>query len=327
MNFGEMQRDFDRIQRTLQDATFNDYRDVWLNQAWKRISEMFLVPNLLRTEYIDSVLGQQTYTLPYDYNGSELFLYFMERSGGTALRLDPVTEDVLALMYEKRSGTYGPVRYYDQTGNVGNDVETCAACTLVNGSKTVLTANADITNIDYWVRFNPWTVSSITVNPGEYGYKITGATAGVSYTLDRPYRGPNSLNSSTGVTTATSMAIGPAEQSQFIVYGIPQQSLANSFTLRYYAKPQRLVSVTDVPEFPSAGEAIVLMAIALGYDFLCNIQQSQVWQNKALERLISLQRRKEVSRVLVSDLTIGSVSGRKTGARSVDLGRRHGYGY
>lgn len=321
MNFNEMQRDFDRIQRTIQDTTFSDYRDVWLNQAWKRISEMFLIPNLIRNVTWDSVASQQSYLLPYDYNGSELYLYFMEKTGGTSLRLDPVDESVLALMYEKRSGTYGPVRYYDQTGNVGTDLATRAACTVVNQSTTVLTANAVATDIGYWVRFDPWVAASITVNPGEYAYKITACTAGVSYTLDRPYRG-----TATSTVTCT-MRVRPAEQSQVIIYGIPQSAIVDAFKLKYYAKPQRMQSSSDVPEFPSAGEAIIYMAISLGFDFLTNTQQSQVWQNKALERLISLQRRKEVSKTLISDLTIGSVSGRKTGARSVDLGRRHSFGY
>lgn len=321
MNFGEMQRDFDRIQRTLQDTTFSDYRDVWLNQAWKRISEMFCIPNLIRSITFDSVNQQQKYLFPYDYNGTEVFLYYKEKTGGTSRRLDPVTEDVLAAMYEKRSGAYGPVWYYDMCGNVGTDLASRSACTVTNGSTIVTTANANVLDIGYWVRFDPWVASSITVNPGEYGYQIITAVAGVSYTLDRPYRGPSTT------TTTTAMRVRPAEQSQFITYGIPQADVDDAFSLRYYAKPQRMQSSSDVPEFPSAGEAIIYMAIALGFDFLTNVQQSQVWQNKALERLISLQRRREVARTLNTDLTIGSVTGRKTGARSVDLGRRYGYGY
>jgi hypothetical protein len=324
MNFFDMKLQFDRIQRTLQDAVFAEYRDDFLNQAYEKIAEMFVIPALIRTTTFDSVANQADYCMPYDYNGAEMFLYFKDSSSVTAKRLDPIPEDVLAMMYEYRSSNKGPVWYYDLRGAVGSDYAVRAACGLTNNSATVTCATAAALDVNHWVRFDTFTDTvtpnpdgTTTKNPGDYGYLITAVTVGVSYTLDRVYRGPSTP---AGGTTGR---LRPAEQMQFITYGIPTVATTNAFTLRYPARPRRLYNNDDVPEMSNLGLAIVYMAVSMGYDYLHLNDQAKVWFGRAASSIGNLQRRREYSKTLVTDLTIGSVSGRKTGARSVDLSRKY----
>jgi len=316
MNFYDMRQEFDRIQRTLEDADFQAYRDDYLNQSWLRLTQMFVMPSLIRTVTFDSVADQDTYQFPYDYNGTEVFLWYKNSTSGTYRRLDPVKEDVLGLMYERRSGNMGVELYYDWTAPVGSDYAV-RSCILVNNSATVLCAAAAAADVDRWIRFDPWTVGDTTYSPGDYGYYISTVTAGVSYTLDRTYRGPSGT---------TNGRVRPAEQQQFVMYGNPSSAITDAFKLRYYAQPRRLYNDTDVPEWPSMGMPIVQYAVSIAYDYLHASESAKVWYGRMMGAVTGLQRRIERSQTLVTDLTIGSVSGRKTGARSVDTGRRFSYG-
>lgn len=303
MNFYDMKTQFDRVMRTLTDATFNDYRDDYLNLAWDKITEGFIIPSLKRTVTFDSVANQAKYLFPYDYNGAEAFLWYNIATSGTPLRLDPVNEETLGLMYERRSANMGQVRYYDWCNNVGSDLAQ-RSCTLVNGSATVACATAAAGDVDNWIRFDPFTSAGTDYNPGDYGYFISAVTPGVSYTLSTAYRGP------AGVTTGR---VRPAEQQQFITYGIPTATTADAFKLVYYAKPMRLYNDADVPEWPSLGLGIVYMALSVGYDFMCFNEQARIWYGRAMNTISNLEKRRNYSQALVSDLTIGSVNGRKTG--------------
>lgn len=320
MNLAEMNLEFDEVMRTLTDTNFLAQKNDYINASWKHISEMFVIPALKKTVAIPSVANQQYYAFPYDYNGTEVYLYYRNVTGGTPRRLDPVTEEVLALMYERRTGNMGPEWYYDWSGPVGTDYAS-RACALTNNSKTVLCTAAAAGDLNYWVRFDPWTDTSVsptvTQNPGDYGYYISAVTAGVSYTLDRFYRGP-----STSGTDTSNGRVGPAEQQRFKLYGIPNSAVADAFDLRYYSLPQRLYNDADVPEWPSVAIGIVYFAISIAHDYLHNAEYAKVWYGRAMSRITGLQRRRDRTATLVSDLTIGSVSGRRTGARSVDLGRQ-----
>lgn len=317
MNLSEMRLEFDEVMRTLMDTDFLDQRDRYINAAWRHISEMYDIPSLVKTLTFDSVANQKTYALPYDYNGTELFLWYKSTSSSTPRRLDPVKEDVLALMYERRSGNMGPEWYYDWTGPVGSDYAV-RAVTLANNSTTVACAAAAAGDVDRWVRFDPWDAtvngSTVTYNPGDYGYYISAVTPGVSYTLSLPYRGP---------AGSTNARVTPAETQQIILYGIPNSSTTDAFTLRYYSQPARLYNDTDVPEYPSMGVAVVYMAISIANDYLRNNDYAKVWWGRAMGRITGLRTRREATATLVSDLTVGSVSGRITGARSVDMGRHY----
>jgi hypothetical protein len=315
MNFHDMRTEFDRIQRTLEDVDFREYRDDYLNQSWLRLTQMFVMPSLIKTVLIDSVASQDTYQFPYDYNGTEIFLWYKNTTSGTYRRLDPVKEDVLALMYERRSWNMGVEMYYDWTAPVGSDYAV-RSCVLVNNSATVLCATAAAADVDKWIRFDPFTVGTVTYSPGDYGYYISTVTAGVSYTLDRTYRGP---------AGTTNGRVRPSEQQQFILYGNPSSAVDDAFKLRYYAQPKRLFNDADVPEWPSMGMPIVQFAVSIAYDYLHASESAKVWYGRMMGAVQGLQRRIERSSTLVTDLTIGSVSGRKTGARSVDTGRRFSY--
>ena len=318
MNLAEMNLEFDEVMRTLTDTNFLVQKNNYINASWRHISEMFEIPSLKRTIIFPSVANQQFYAFPYDYNGTDVYLWYRNIQGGTPRRLDPVTEEVLALMYERRTGNMGPEWYYDWSGPVGSDYAV-RACQLTNNSKTVLCATAAAADLNLWVRFDPWTdtASSTTFNPGDYGYYISAVVVGTSYTLDRVYRGPSTV----GTDTANGR-ITPSETQQFTMYGIPNSAVTNAFTLRYYAQPQRLYNDADVPEWPSLGIGIVYLAISIAHDYLRNADYAKVWYGRALSRITGLQRRKDRTATLVSDLTVGSVSGRQTGARSIDLGRR-----
>lgn len=302
MNFYEMRDEFDLVNRTLHESDFDTFRDRWLNLGWRSLSETFVIPALLRNASIDSVAQQAVYPLPYDYNGTEVSLVY------DGIRLDPYPEQELALNYERRSGL-GRVQYYDWTNSLGEDYSKVTNCTLVNGSKTVLCVGAAAAHDEMWVRFDPDTSGAAVLDPGDYGYRIASVTVGVSYTLDREYRGP--------AGTAFTARVRPGETQQFIAYGKPTSTTAAAFTLKYYAAPRRLFNDADVPEWPSMGQPIVYMAVSIGLDYLQHSDLAKVWWGRAMNKVTGLQRRREHSRVLVTDLTIGSMVGRKTGPYGV----------
>ncbi|MEM4720691.1 MAG: hypothetical protein QXT73_01340 [Candidatus Methanomethylicaceae archaeon] len=304
MNFYEMRQEFDRIFRSSSDETFTDYRDQWLNRAWRILASLYTFPALKRTEFLDSKEGVQVYPLPLDYDGIEAMLWYKPNTSAAYYRLDPATEEVLALAYERRSGSMGPVKYYDITEPVGTDTYVLSGCGLTNNSATVTCTSAEDAHEGLWVVFAP-TVDEegVTRNPGDYAYKITGVSAGVSFTLDRAYRGPS------GIFTAR---VKPSEQQQFIVYGVPTADIEDAFQLRYYAVPRRLYNDSDTPEWPNVGEAIVYMALSIAYDFLHDREASTTWFGRAMSRLTSLQRRRESTKTLVTDLLIGSAASRST---------------
>ena len=314
MNLYQIRIEFDRIMRSLGDGTFDDWRDDWINLAWLKLSTMFVVPALERSVTIDSVADQQVYLLPYDFNDAEVRLWFKESATNNYKRLDPVPEEILGLAYERRSSNMGPVEYYGVTHNVGSDYAS-RTCTLTNNSATVACAAADAGDAGYWIRFDPFTSGSDTVDPGDYGYRITSVDAGVSYTIDRAYRGP--AGSATG-------RLRPAEQGQFITYGIPSAAVTDAFSLKYYGKPRRLFNDADVPEWPNASISIAYMAVSVAMDYLMHYDGAKVWFGRAASHIGNLQKRKEYRNVLISDLTVGSISGRKTGMRPVMLGRAMG---
>ncbi|MFA5936543.1 MAG: hypothetical protein WC822_01550 [Candidatus Paceibacterota bacterium] len=301
MNFYEMRREFDRISRSIGDTTFDDYRDDWLNFAWEKLSEMFVIPSLKRTITFDAVENQQRYDLPYDYNGTEVSI--MYDSGSNPKRLDPVDEAIMQLIYERRSGAMGPVEFYDLSKIAEADVAS-RSCTPTNNSKTVLCAAALATDAEYWIRFDPVTSGGAVINPGDYGFLISSVTAGVSYTLDREYRGP------AGTFTGR---VRPSETQQFKVYGIPDENITDAFTMTYYARPRRLYNDADVPEWPQMGLAIAYMAISIGYDYTQDEPAAKVWFGRAASKVSNLKNRINFKATLVTDLTVGSVSGRRTG--------------
>jgi hypothetical protein len=314
MNLAEMNLEFDEVMRTLTDTNFTDQKNRYINASWRHVSEMFEIPSLKKTATIASVANQQYYPFPYDYNGTDVYLWYRSTTGGTPRRLDPVTEEVLALMYERRTGNMGPEWYYDWSGPTGVD-GSLRNCTPGNGMTVIPCSDCVAADVNQWLRIDPWVDTTVLCNPGDYGYYITGVTPGVAYTIDRTYRGPSANIAAQGRVT-------PAETQQFKMYGIPNSAVANAFELRYYAQPQRLYNDADVPEWPSIGIGIVYLAISIAHDYLRNADYAKLWYGRAMSRITGLQRRKERTATLVSDLTVGSVSGRQTGARSVDLGRR-----
>ena len=309
MNLYTMRNEFGKLHRTNEDSAFEAYRDGWLNNSWLRVSEMFVIPALRRDAAIDSVVSQSDYLFPYDYGGTEVTLKYKTLTTGSSKRLDPVDRATLELMFERRSGTMGSVLYYDATACVGSDL-LVTACTLVNGSATVVCAGALAIHVGHWVRFDPVTVGTVTTDPGDYGYRVLSAVVGVSLTLDRVYRGPS---------VVTVVRVRPAEQQQFKVFGTPTVAITGAFSLTYYSKPRRLYNDADVPEWPSAGWAVVHLAVAMGYDYLHDSSNAAVWFGRAMSTLTSIQRRQKYSQTLVSDLHIGSVTGRQTGPRPVFL--------
>jgi hypothetical protein len=312
MNLHSIRTEFDRIMRSLGDSTFEDWRDSWINLAWLKLSAMFVIPSLVREITIDSVADQNLYLLPYDFNDAEIHLWFKDSDGTSYKRLDPVQEDVLSLAYERRTGSRGVVQYYDVSQNIGSDLAV-RTCDLVNGSATVACVDAENADVGYWIRFDPFVVVTDTVDPGDYGYEIVEAEAGVSLTLDRTYRGDDG----TGVVGR----VRPAEQQQFITYGIPNADVTDAFKLKYYSKPRRLYNPADVLEWPNAGIAVAHMAVSIAMDYLMHYDNAKVWFGRAMSHINNLHNRQGHRKTLVSDLTVGTVSRRKTGIRSVGLGR------
>ena len=263
------------------------------------------------------------FCLPYDYNGTEIGLKYGTR------RLDPVPDETLRLKYERRSGNLGMVRFYDWSGVIGSDLIQVSNVVLTNGMKAVQTVSTDATlSENYWVRFDPYHDPSAPVkdnndyvDPGEYGYQIEAGSfvPGVGFNFMTEYRGPSG---------SFTMRVRPSETQQFIVYGIPPATDASAFSLRYSAKPKRLYNDSDVPELPNMGEAIAYMAGSVALEWHHNMETARQFWGRAMSRAEGLQKRRNKSQTLVSDLTIGSVSGRQTGVRGIFItrGSRSGVG-
>ena len=300
MNLFAIRQQFDRKMRTYQEEDLESYRDDWINDAWEQLSEAFIIPSLNRTITFSSVADQAVYQFPYDYNGTEVSLKFGDR------RLDPVPEEVLDLNYEYRSND-SYVQYYDWSDIADSPLASVSDCALVNQSDTVLCPSAAASHVGEWIRFDPLNTSGNFTDPGDYGYQVASVEVGVSYTLDRPYRGPS--------VTCTGL-VRPPETQSFIVYGTPSD--VDTFTLKYSAKPKRLYNPEDVPEWPNCGMSIALMAVSIGMDYLFQADAAKAWWGRAMRRVRNLQTRRKSSQTrLVHDLTIGSVSGRRTGVRGV----------
>jgi hypothetical protein len=301
MNLFGIRQQFDRKMRTYQEEDLEGYRDDWINDAWEQLAQTFIIPSLNRTLTFPSVSGQAVYPFPYDYNGTEISLKYGSR------RLDPVPEEVLDLNYEYRSND-SYVQYYDWSDIVSSPLASVSDCVLVNESTTVLCPSAADSHVGEWIRFDPSNESGSFIDPGDYGYQIASASAGVSFTLAQAYRGPS---------CTTVGHVRPAETQSFIVYGIPDE--IETFTLKYSAKPRRLYNPEDVPEWPDCGMAIALMAVSIGMDYLFQADAARMWWGRAMTRVRNLQMRRKSSQTrLVHDLTIGSVSGRRTGVRGVN---------
>ena len=69
------------------------------------------------------------------------------------------------------------------------------------------------------------------------------------------------------------------------------------------------------------GIAIVQLALSVAYDYIEADVPAKMWFGRAMSKIQGLKRRREFSQTLVTDLTIGSVSGRKTGIRGIYTGR------
>jgi len=307
--------------RTSGYEEFNAYQDSWINKAWKRLSELFVVPALNQTSIFDSVADQQYYLLPYDYNGTEVGLKYLNR------RLDPIADETLRLKYERRTGNMGRVDFYDWSGVIGENLFSIAECILTNESAVVLCASTDVRlDTALWVRFDPYVDANNAdreddidnmVNPGDYGYLIDAGNfvSGASFRLTTPYRGPSGIQ--------FTCRVRPAEQQQFLVYGVPAAAGVGAFDLRYAAKPRRLYNNKDVPEWPDMSEAISYMAISVAMEWHNHLELSKSFWGKAMQRVQGLKQRRNKSKSLVSDVTIGSVTGRHTGIRGVMTGERY----
>lgn len=309
MNLYEMRREFDMMCRSSGIQGLEDMRDHWINMGWEKISELFMIPSLVKTTTLASVANQQHYAFPYDYNGTEVALTYLTR------RLDPVRDEALKLRFENLSGNMGPVRYYDWSGAFGEDLLVITGCTLTNGSVEVemSSANALLSNA-HWVRFDPYEDETNAdadfqdmVNPGDYGYQISAGSfvSGDHFNLTLPYRGPSG--------DSFTCRVRPAEQQRFKVYGIPSASEDDAFTLLYAAKPRRLFSNQDVPEWPNMGLSIIYMAISVGLEWHHHMDLASTFWGRAMQTIKGLERRRNRSSTLTSDLTIGTLSGRRTG--------------
>jgi hypothetical protein len=215
------------------------------------------------------------------------------------------------------------VQFYDWTGNVGADLIQVPDVILQSGNKHVQTTSTDsILALDHWVRFDPYHDSTNAdkdlndmVDPGDYGYQVQPGTfvPGVGFDLMTEYRGPSGDH--------FTMRVRPAETQQFLTYGIPPTTDSTAFTLRYSSKPKRLYLDSDVPEWPNMGEAIAYMAGSLALEWHHNMDVARAFWGRAMSRVQGLERRRNKSQILVSDLTIGSVVGRQIGVRGIFITR------
>lgn len=314
MNLHELRREFDAQVRSGGLDEMEDLRDKWINHGWKKLSEAFVIPSLKRAVDFDSVGDVAIYHLPYDYGGTEVSLAYQGR------RLDPVPEETLRLAFERRSGNMGSVRYYDLSGIGESDLLLVPNCTLTNRSPQVLTTSANaLLASPYWVRFDPYVDAEADnkdtdgmVDPGDFGFQIVEGSfvSGTNVNLDRAYRGPGG--------TKFTMRVQPAEQPVVRVYGIPASSVADGFHLVYYARPRKLYNPEDVPEWPISGLAIVYMAISVALEWHHQMDLSTSFWSRAMSSVRNLQTRRKRSQILVSDITVGSVVGRKTGLHGIN---------
>ena len=310
MNLYQMRREFDNMLRSQGLSDFEALRDAWLNQGWQKISESFRIPSLERHITFDCQSGQDHYSFPYDYNGTETAIMYNLR------RLDPVSEDILKLRYEMRQPTaMGPVRYYDWHGTWETDLLVVENVTLANKSDTVLTTSVDtLLNQDYFVRFDPYLDATNPeadvneyVDPGEWGHRISAGSLvpGVSFQLTLPYKGPSG--------DKFTMRVRPAETQKFTVYGTPQEDTTNAFEIAYATKPRRLYNNEDVPEWPNMGLSIVYMATSMAFEWHHNMDLSSSFWGRAMNTVKNLEKRKNLIQTRVTDITMGSATGRKTG--------------
>lgn len=312
MNMAAMRQHFDEMVKTWRLEEMIELRDRWINDGWGRISELFVIPSLMKSTTLNTVADQNAYLFPLDYNGTEAYIHYDSR------RLDPYPESSLELGYERRTGTRGTVRFYAWSGVAESDLLQVDDCVLTNNSAVVGTVSTDTTlDVGHWTRFDPIANADETyTNPGDYAYQILAGdqVAGTSFTLTRPYRGP------TGTFVSR---VRPAEQQQFVLYGTPATSEADAILIKYNSRPRRLFNDSDVPEWPDMGYAIVAMAISIGLEFHRQMDVAKTWWGRSMQRAGTLQRRKDSTKQLVSSLAVGNIVGRKVGMRGVHV--RHGY--
>jgi len=313
MNLYGIRTEFGNMCRTGGIDEMEPLRDGWINNGWERINQEFVIPALKRNITFDAVADQQSYCFPYDYNGTEVGLKYNGR------RLDPVDDEALRLRYEKRTGNMGSVKFYDWSGTIEEDLLSLVNCTLTNGSVTILTTSSSpLLDQAHWVRFDPYedqanedADNNNMVDPGDFGYLIAAGqqNAGTSFALRRPYRGP------TG--DQFTARVRPSETQCFLVYGFPSSGEADAFDLQYYAKAKRLYNDSDTPEWPDMGMAIAYMAMSVCLEWHHNLDLSRIFWGRAVARVTGLQRRRARTRALVTDLPIGSISGRRTGLHGI----------
>lgn len=309
MNLREIRKRFSDMCRTGGIDSMDPLRDDWINSGWRKITEQFVIPSLTKTVYDDTVADQQFYNLPYDYNGADIGFVIDGR------RLDPVSDEVLRLKYERAEGGYGRPRLYDWSGVVGEDLYLWDDATVNNESAVVAVAHPAVTiGKNTWMRFDPYQDSTEAdadvegwIDPYDYGFMITPGVYGIDedIALEWEYRGPSGIS--------FGARIRPAETQRFVVYGTPSSSGTDNISIRYSSQPRRLYNDTDVPEWPSIGEAIANMAISIGFEYNRQLELSKMHWGRAVSSITGLKRRREGNKTLTTDLSIGSVSGRKTG--------------
>jgi len=325
MNLYQIRREFEKANRSAGLNELDSYRDDWINAGWERICELFVIPSLVKTVAIDAVADQQFYLMPLDYSGTEVSLMYLNR------RLDPIPDENLKLKYERRTGNRGRVEYWDWQQSIQESFLIVENCTLTNGSKTILMSNGDVVlNESPWVRFDPYMDEANTtadndgeVDPQDYAYQIEAGTlaGGTSFDLTTEYRGPTGSN--------FVCRVRPEGQQQFKTYGTPAASEVGAFSMTYPANPRRLYNNSDTPEWSNMGRPIAYMAASLGLEWLHAMELSKTFWGRAMSRVRDLERRRNSSQAQVSDMTIGTTIGRKTGMRSVRTGgnfsRSRGY--
>lgn len=316
MDMYGIRRKFDELCRSTGLGEMDPLRDSWINQGWEKITQNFKIPSLKKTALVDSIADSEYVDFPYDWGGTEVGILYKKR------RLDPVMDETLRLKYERRSGNRGVVRFYDWGDSVEDSLQSISGVTLTNGSKTVLTDSSYAgLNTGYWIKPRPYTDAdnddkdnNDVVDPQDYGYQIEADswTQGTSFNLTYPYRGPSGTN--------FTIDVRPAGQQRFIVYGTPTASETGAFSIRYYARPRRLYDNNHVPEWPSMGDAIALMAVSIFLEWNHNAQLSATYWGRAMSMVKGLEKRRVENQELVTDMTIGSVVGRHTGVQGVFRG-------
>jgi len=314
MNTYEIKAQFERLCRTAGLSEYDEYKNDWITLAYAMLAKHFEIPSLKMEETILSVANQATYSFPYPYDGLEVSIIYDGKP-----RLDPYSEDMLDLAYERRTGGRGPVKLYDWAGIRQEDGLVVVDAVITNRSAVVTSAGNAFTEAlsapNFWVRFDPWTVADITYNPGDFGYRIGTWNNAGQITLEEHYRGP------TGTTTCR---IRPAETQIFRLYGIPQQS-DKDIDLKVFRRPRRLYNNEDVPEWPGLGSSIADIAIAVGLRHLERYQEAERWVADGFGKLEALKRRRRAQGVLTPDLPDSMITGRRTGVQTVRLARYGGF--